>query len=327
MAEDNKGSGLFWLALLLFGGCSAWAINKFIVPGKVSTIVPSNNSNTTNNINVVHNPLPTKNTTTIVKSNAATKAGYPYSITPHNITIIDSNIYSTAFKGYWYNPSCSYADEKGNTYNVIIDSFDDVYLQKQIDIGKFYYIYNRKTGTYSKSTSTHAFQTFLNGALNGANSGACFIAGTLITVPKGVKEIQDLKVNDIVVGRNSLNKVIKIDVITVKEPIFGINDIEPFVTGEHPFLTKDGWKSISANTKHSDIEVGKLEKSDEILRVDGSYLKLSSITDKYSGNVVVYNITLNGNNTYFANGLCVHNKLIKLALPTNHGSMGGTTGH
>ena len=42
MSEEKKGNGLFWLALLIFGGGAAWAINKYIVAPKKDTTIKDN---------------------------------------------------------------------------------------------------------------------------------------------------------------------------------------------------------------------------------------------------------------------------------------------
>jgi len=48
MAEDKKGSGLFWLILLLLGGSSVWAINKFMSKPKDEQQTPSGGNKTPN---------------------------------------------------------------------------------------------------------------------------------------------------------------------------------------------------------------------------------------------------------------------------------------
>jgi hypothetical protein len=77
---------------------------------------------------------------------------------------------------------------------------------------------------------------------------SCFIAGTKVLMANGTeKNIEDVKIGDVLLGsENSYNVVRGYD-----QPILGdrllysINGSDYFVTAEHPFMTTEGWKSIS----------------------------------------------------------------------------------
>jgi hypothetical protein len=68
------------------------------------------------------------------------------------------------------------------------------------------------------------------------------------------------------------------------------------VTLEHPFLINDSW------VKASELKVG-----DELFTVSGKRARIINIKN-VKENVAVYNIHVNGNENYFANGILVHNK-------------------
>ena len=80
-------------------------------------------------------------------------------------------------------------------------------------------------------------------------------------------------------------------------------------------MTKQGWKAVDQITAvridpHLDkILIGNLEVGDEVLREDGSYMIIDSI-EKYKdqSQQELYNLLLDGDHTFYANGLLVHNK-------------------
>lgn len=146
----------------------------------------------------------------------------------------------------------------------------------------------------------------------------CFIAGTMITLNNSIqKPIQEVVPGDKLVGKEKINVVRK--VFTPKlgnRKLYGINEGEAFVTGAHPFLTKDGWKSIEpSETKkgHPNLVVGALAIGDTVLTKDGGQ-KINSITSM-DGDAAqtIYNLYLSGDHTYMANKFIVHNKTCFIA--------------
>ena len=165
MAEEKKSSGLFWLALLIFGGGAAWAISNFkkdkvdsvVKPGvkggdiknPTNSQLPDNNSNQNNPSNGNNNTIPD-----VPKINIATDHGYPYSIDTKKIMTygnkyIDplSATNGTPFGVY------AYTDKIGGvlvTYNVVINN-GMIYLQKSVqkNVEKFmFYPYDIETGKF-----------------------------------------------------------------------------------------------------------------------------------------------------------------------------------
>ena len=158
---------------------------------------------------------------------------------------------------------------------------------------------------------------------DGGGSGDCFVAGTLVTLADGIKvDIQSIKVGDKLKGKDGINTVLEIDkplLQKVSKPcyLYGINGSVPFVTSEHPFLTKNGWKSVSPSETSrlkpllAHLNVTKLEIGDLILKENGSYEEVKSI-EEYPNqpHQTLYNFRLDGDNCYYVNGLLVHNKPI-----------------
>ncbi len=80
-------------------------------------------------------------------------------------------------------------------------------------------------------------------------------------------------------------------------------------------MTTDGWKSIDVEALRADDEnlITKLNPSylqigDELIQKDGSTLLIESI-DVHDSNIEhVYNLKLDGDGTYYANGFVTHHK-------------------
>ena len=83
-------------------------------------------------------------------------------------------------------------------------------------------------------------------------------------------------------------------------------------TPEHPFLTKEGWKSLVPDNAQepylSEQEPKTLVVGDEI-NVDDNWVEIKSIeVVRSNADERVYNFTVNGIHSYIANGIVVHNK-------------------
>jgi hypothetical protein len=128
------------------------------------------------------------------------------------------------------------------------------------------------------------------------------------------KNIEDVKVGDIVLGQdNSNNQVIDIEKVQLgSRLLYSFNGGAYFVTEEHPFMTKDGWKAINPKasyeeTPHLNIDINQLKIGD-ILILNDKEVELKLIDWKSEEDQIVYNLLLNGNNTYYADDYLVHNK-------------------
>jgi len=158
----------------------------------------------------------------------------------------------------------------------------------------------------------------------------CFAAGTQISLSNGdAKNIEDIVVGDEVFGWNGNS--IESSVVTAidhrhtvgghgdacktlgDEPsLYTINDTGIEFTPEHPFLTKDGWKSLVPNPND---EPYKSIQESKVLSVGDSILRNLNWEEIETIGVVrsdseerVYNITVEKLHSYIANGIVVHNK-------------------
>ena len=147
---------------------------------------------------------------------------------------------------------------------------------------------------------------------------SCFVEGTLIAMADGsIKKIEDVKIGEKVIGQDGqINTVLDYDhpMLDGRE-LIGINGLGEFMTPEHPVMTKEGWKAyriedtIKAYPHLEDLMVGNLQVGDQLLMINGQYLTVESL-ERYENNPEqrVYNFILDGNNTYHANGVLVHNR-------------------
>ena len=149
--------------------------------------------------------------------------------------------------------------------------------------------------------------------------GSCFIAGTKVTMADGtLKNIENIKVGDIVKGHKGNNEVIKLDPTLLGErKLYSFNDNEHyFFTSEHPFMTEEGWKSIKPEkTKERDgIELynqlkGELKIGDKLVTEKG-LIEIKEIKSKEINDpkMPLYNFNVSNDNSYIADGYVVHNK-------------------
>lgn len=153
--------------------------------------------------------------------------------------------------------------------------------------------------------------------------GGCFPEEVLVKTPSGDININKLKIGDQVISYNvKTNKEVISEVKEITSRVapsyFIINGIK--VTSEHPFYTSSGWK-----------EAKKIIIGDYLF--DGS--KWIEVYEKklVSESIEVYNMHTTEPNTFFANGILVHNKDTSpregghLFLGGGQGSYGGSDGY
>ena len=101
----------------------------------------------------------------------------------------------------------------------------------------------------------------------------CFIADTKVLLSDGTeKNIQDVKIGDVLKGENTNNKVLGFHQPKLDGKLYSFNGGKYFVTEEHPFKTINGWKSI--NPKKTDkenigIKVTELKVGDTLITETG----------------------------------------------------------
>ena len=126
------------------------------------------------------------------------------------------------------------------------------------------------------------------------------------------KAIETLVPGDLLRGHTSDNRVLSLETPKLGErKLYRINGSKAFVTAEHPFLTKDGWKSIdplSTAKEHASLGVKSLQVGDILITEQGesAVTSIEGATD--DAERIVYNPQLTGDHTYYADGLLAHNK-------------------
>ncbi len=166
--------------------------------------------------------------------------------------------------------------------------------------------------------------------------GSCFVRGTKVAMADGSeRNIEDIRIGDRVRGQNGATNA----VTGIERPwlagrlLYAINGGRAFVTAEHPFWTADGWKAIDPEAtvaENPHLRVAALVVGDRVaataMAASGAVTGPTALSVAFapeelrevairsilgvtaSPDTVVYNLLLDGNHTYFANGYLVHNK-------------------
>lgn len=147
----------------------------------------------------------------------------------------------------------------------------------------------------------------------GGGGGGCFTGTTEVIMADGTrKEIANLKKGDKVRGHTQTNAVVSNQPYYVRSILYRINDSkDAYVTANHPFYTKGGeWKALDAELarkEHPGMEISELKVGDILIHADGNEVELKSFTPEDHGWLIVYNPSLDGDHTYYANDLLMHN--------------------
>lgn len=139
----------------------------------------------------------------------------------------------------------------------------------------------------------------------------CFMPDTKILMADGSeKRIAEVEVGDVVMGEGgSLNTVTEAKGFDKIDSVYKINDGDYFVTGGHPFKTTAGWKAMRPTAvakSHAELGVTEMRVGDEIIKREGAETVFAITFMEMP--VTVYNLAVDGNDTFFANGYLVHNK-------------------
>ena len=147
---------------------------------------------------------------------------------------------------------------------------------------------------------------------------SCFVADTLVSTAEGKMKIQDVKVGMEVLSYNEETKGQEFS--KVKETIISSNirlvtirtesGIELRCTKEHPFYVKDsaaGW-----------IQAFLLVKGDVVILENSEEDIIESVEINEVPETNVYNLHIENNHTYYANGILVHNKDVTVEYDTTY---------
>ncbi|PSJ46157.1 hypothetical protein C7H85_05795 [Zobellella endophytica] len=177
-----------------------------------------------------------------------------------------------------------------------------------------------------------------SGTLNypaAAYAKSCFIAGTLVLMADGsTLPIERIRVGQRVWGEHGrINRVIGVERVPLAgRRLYSLNGSTHFVTAEHPFRTPQGWKSLDPRMtaqENARLSVEPLGIGDRLVRGQPRPMpqsqgnlalapelelvfetQLLEVIESIAGKpgLTVYNLLLDGNHTYIADGFLVHNK-------------------
>jgi hypothetical protein len=165
-----------------------------------------------------------------------------------------------------------------------------------------------------------------------AHAQCCFAAETGVLMADGTERaIAGIRPGDRVIGRaGGVNRVTGMHIVPLGlRALFGINQHRPFFTAEHPFLTPGGWRAldrVATRFETPGLDVAELAAGDVLITaaaVSGETAGALALAPAVSfGHLVlhrltraegdpadcVYNLILDGDHSYVANGFVVHNK-------------------
>ncbi len=163
----------------------------------------------------------------------------------------------------------------------------------------------------------------------------CFTAGTVIAMADGTsRPIEHVLVDDLVLGSaGRVNRVAEVlRPVLGHRHLYALNESNFFVTAGHPFMTEEGWKAIDPAATPaglSALRVGRLTVGDRLLTLTAAAVPVgrgrassaeavdvrieavalqSLVGQPADPATQLYNLRLDGDHTYFANDLLVHNK-------------------
>ena len=161
----------------------------------------------------------------------------------------------------------------------------------------------------------------------------CFAPGTKILMADGSeRRIETIRTGDLVMGRGGkCNRVVAVEQpLLGQRKLYGFNGGQAFVTAEHPFWTMSGWRALdpqATSAENPDLTVNPLSRGDLLARLTpAESLQLAGNTvlnldfalefqallsiEAVEGNpeTPLYNLLLDGDHSYVANGYLVHNK-------------------
>lgn len=140
----------------------------------------------------------------------------------------------------------------------------------------------------------------------------CFPAGTKVNTPKGYKNIENIKVGDIVWSYNHKTKQLepkKVKHLFVKTSNnlhkLNLKDKTIIATGSHPFYTQRGYVALE-EVKNGDYVLCNVQENNKWVRVE-SVENFKQESETKSAGSIVYNFEVEDNNNYFVQDVLVHN--------------------
>jgi hypothetical protein len=220
----------------------------------------------------------------------------------------------------YFNSATNYTNGTG-TFDVSVVNNDQIYVL----------VTNNSDGTYHQATvqwmnlddnnTVLASDSFSVYKSSGSSSGGggnygCFPAGMMVTMADGSeKAIETISEGDMVLA-SGMQSAEVLDVWTMPQEsrlIFKING-KLRMTKDHPIKiigpTSSTWAAMdpsAANEIHPELNVQQLEVGQTLVGPDGYREVVEAIQTEVEDSVV-YNLNVSGDDTYFVQGLLVHNK-------------------
>ena len=178
---------------------------------------------------------------------------------------------------------------------------------------------NTSDSDASLATDTFSWYHYASSGGGGGGSGGggtCFPAGMMVTMADGSeKAIETVAEGDMVLA-SGMQSAEVLDVWTMPQEarlIFNING-KLRMTKDHPIKiigpTSSTWAAMDpagANALHPELNIQQLEVGQTLVGPDGYREVVDTITTEIEDSVV-YNLNVSGDDTYFVQGLLVHNK-------------------
>ncbi|MBA3046244.1 MAG: S8 family serine peptidase [Euryarchaeota archaeon] len=142
-------------------------------------------------------------------------------------------------------------------------------------------------------------QPISSGGGGGGGGGGCLVPGTKISTPNGEVNIEDIREGDTVLSYNVYRGIMEPDIV-YRTLVHSITD-EYLLINDRLGLTANHLIYVGNDVKRAD----ELQQGDILLSLEGNIL-VSSIT-RVSAQTVTYNIEVESNSNYFAEGILVHN--------------------
>lgn len=138
----------------------------------------------------------------------------------------------------------------------------------------------------------------------GEHDDGCLVAGTQIKTAMGMKRIEEVNVGDQVMTRRGVRRVLAAGITSRNAMVFTVsfsNGASLTGTGNHPIMTTNGW--IELQKLSEPLVIGNLPESND-KNIAPVYV-LSVIPEALP--TAVFNLTVEGEPEYYANGVLVHN--------------------
>jgi len=157
--------------------------------------------------------------------------------------------------------------------------------------------------------------------IKGSGGGGCFVGSTRVSTPEGYKEINAILEGDIVLSFDDQGKIHEAKVLKVhhheEEEIWWFK----FWGGESFTATPNHWV---LNQFNAFVEVGTLEEDDCVINQNNHLVPL--IEKKKIGLGTVFNLTVEGQHTFIAENIRVHNAGLGAGIKGSGGGGGGGKG-